>query len=214
MLIRKVGGRRAGGQLLPGGGATVITSNDTFVAGAAGVYRVLCVGSGGCAHVAASGDRPGGGSGFLVYGEVTLTAAQNVTVTIGASQGGDLLSGNPTSFGSYFQAPGGGPAVSTSRGGDGFSGGGVGNGGTNGGTNGSNGAGTGTPGKGQGGSILAFVAGRFADATIGAGTNGSTDAGGGVTINSSGNYGRGEQGASIHSGSTAGACVVEGPYSA
>jgi hypothetical protein len=109
MIIRKIGGRGSAAQTYT---TTVITSSTTFVASGAGVYRIMCLGSGGTGS-GTSGQR-GAGSAIPVYAEVTLTAAQNVTVTIAAGRAGINeqkvgTPGNATSFGTLVVGPGGSP---------------------------------------------------------------------------------------------------------
>lgn len=194
--------------------ATIYTSDDTFVAGDAGTYRVCCIGSGGTGFVGSS-PRPGGGSGWVIYSEVTLTASENVTVTIGAAVSADATNGNPTKFGSYVQGPGGEPGTS-SRGGDGFSGGGYDDNADDGGEGGADGEGS-SPGLGQGTSIIDFLNTKFTDVTFAAGSESSPPGGnngaGGMNVNGSGNYGAGTTGSSSNAPtSTAGVLIVAGPY--
>jgi hypothetical protein len=123
MIIRKIGGRGSAAQTYT---TTVITSSTTFVASGAGVYRIMCLGSGGTGS-GTSGQR-GAGSAIPVYAEVTLTAAQNVTVTIAAGRAGINeqkvgTPGNATSFGTLVVGPGGSPGFEND-GGPGWAGGG------------------------------------------------------------------------------------------
>jgi hypothetical protein len=168
MIIRKIGGRGSAAQTYT---TTVITSSTTFVASGAGVYRIMCLGSGGTGS-GTSGQR-GAGSAIPVYAEVTLTAAQNVTVTIAAGQAGINeqkvgTPGNATSFGTLVVGPGGSPGFEND-GGPGWAGGG--DAGAAGGTLGNAGGGPG--GAGAGSELLAFLQAQFADVTLASGTAGA-----------------------------------------
>lgn len=180
--------------LLAGGSATTITSSTTFVAGDAGVYRVMCLPSGGSGAVYDPGPPGGGGSGSPTYVEITLTAAENVSVTIGAGVGnstGDGAPGNATSFGSYVSGDIVGGAGGNGSGGNGWAGGGV-NGG-DGGALGANGSGAGAGSGSDEGDIqgvtrspasglLSFLNEKFSGVTFSSGTpgDGISAAGGGA----------------------------------
>jgi hypothetical protein len=156
MIIRKIGGRGSAAQTYT---TTVITSSTTFVASGAGVYRIMCLGSGGTGS-GTSGQR-GAGSAIPVYAEVTLTAAQNVTVTIAAGRAGINeqkvgTPGNATSFGTLVVGPGGSPGFEND-GGPGWAGGG--DAGAAGGTLGNAGGGPG--GAGAGSELLGGIIGLW-----------------------------------------------------
>jgi hypothetical protein len=188
MIIRKIGGRGSAAQTYT---TTVITSSTTFVASGAGVYRIMCLGSGGTGS-GTSGQR-GAGSAIPVYAEVTLTAAQNVTVTIAAGRAGINeqkvgTPGNATSFGTLVVGPGGSPGFEND-GGPGWAGGG--DAGAAGGTLGNAGGGPG--GAGAGSELLAFLQAQFADVTLASGTAGAARSSGygggggaGLLVNASG----------------------------
>lgn len=83
----------------------------TFQAPKTTTFIAECIGGGG-GCTAASGTSGGtfGGGGAYVRQKVTLTAGQNVTVTVGAAGAVSASSptdGGATSFGSYATAPGG-----------------------------------------------------------------------------------------------------------
>lgn len=224
----------AGGS--PAVATSVIASNTTFVAGEAGVYRVLCLTSGGSGK-ASTTDPRSGASGRYAYAEVSLTAGQNVSVTIGEAAAGATNTagnnGNATSFGSHLFVSALGTRAEAGEH-TGWAGGSSGGPGA---ALGSDGTG-GTPGKGQGSSTLTWVASRFAGVALTSGavgaqsTGGSDGSGGaaGLLVDGSGpagtspttiRGGRGEgygagSGAVNGSGSTEasnpGVCIVEGPY--
>ena len=212
MLTRKIGGRGSAAQTYT---TTVITSSTTFVASGAGVYRVFLVGGGGTGEKLGSTPRGSGGSGFLAYGEFTLTASENVSVTIGAgitNTGVPGANGNPTIFGSYLTANGGG-AGGPNCGGAGFSGGnGLVNDGGADGANATAGGPTGAQsGRGQGPELLDFIASRFGDVTIEPATAGANNGGGrGVLVNGT-EYGRAGFGSVANSVSFAGVLLVGVP---
>jgi hypothetical protein len=189
--IRRLSDTIGGGSVTPTYTTTVITSSTTFVAGPAGVYRIMCLGSGGTGS-GTNGQR-GAGSAIPVYAEVTLTAAQNVTVTIAAGRAGinqqyGGTPGNATSFGTLVVGPGGTPGGDPNPG-PGWAGGG--DAGAAGGTLGNAGGGPG--GAGAGSELLAFLQAQFADVTLASGTAGaaaSSGSGGGggagLLVNASG----------------------------
>ncbi|MBI1189033.1 MAG: hypothetical protein GC206_17135 [Alphaproteobacteria bacterium] len=216
--IQRLSDKRGGGGGTPATqAATVYTSNDTFVAPAAGVYRVACISSGATGSVAANAG--GGGSGPIQYAEITLTASENVAITIGAAASGATTStgnaGNRTRFGGYVSSGIALPAVGT-VGGSGFSGG-NGTAAQNVLSAGSDGFGTGA-GVGQGAELLTFLGAKFPDVTFTSGTQGMGGSeaygGAGVNVNGSGNYGRagGGYSAGTTEASIAGALIVAGPY--
>ena len=116
------------------------TEDGTYTAPYTGNYLVIACGGGGSGGTGdgnCKGGGGGGGSGF-VYKVVRLSKGESVDVTIGAGghtyagENVDGSAGEPTSFGNYLTAAGGGGGKSYSHGGKGGAGvnyGGNGNGG-------------------------------------------------------------------------------------
>jgi len=92
----------------------ILTISQNFVVPKTGKYFVLVSGgggSGGCAYGYSSAiHSTGGGSGGVAYGILNLTAAESISVTIGAGgapapSSSDGNDGGQTSFGSYLTSP-------------------------------------------------------------------------------------------------------------
>ncbi|MCR9071565.1 MAG: ricin-type beta-trefoil lectin domain protein [Alphaproteobacteria bacterium] len=170
----------------------IFTADGNFTVPKNGTYRVLAIGGGG----GGSNDEGGaGGSGNVAYSELTLTAGQLISVTVGGGgvAGTTGTSGGVTGFGPLVNALGGlGGLGNNKAGGDGGSGGG--GDAASGGSNGSDGETGGhnpfpAGGAGEGTSFNEDFA-KFTSVAISAGAGGAANSanasggggGGGIVI--------------------------------